>query len=1053
MSWPMSQDFNEAMQNPRISFDDPDLKTGETVVGAHGMPLPRSGNFADVYQLKGTDGREWAVKCFTRPVTGLGDRYAAISEALAEANFPFSVGFEFLADGVKVGGVGRPIVKMEWVEGLLLNQVVRENTGRPTVLSALGQMWVKLCKRLREAGVAHADLQHGNVLLVPGSRPGAYGLKLIDYDGMYVPALANTPSGESGHPSYQHPARAGTRTYSPDVDRFPHLVVATALKGLAVCGPALWEKYDNGDNLLFTEEDFRKPASSKAMRELWNTDDPVVQAYVGRMAIACGRAIPQTPWLDQLVLDTDPAPLDDEMRRDAAAALGIALPVPVAPPPPPASAAKIPIPASQPLFEVFNPNEPEPQPVAAPKRAEPQRVDVELVEDEEAPGTKRKRKSKKSRKEAKSSKPMLIAGGVLLLVVGVAAAVVLSGGKPKPEVAQNKPDDTKDKAPKDPVKKIDPVVPPKPKDKTPDPVVPPKPKDKTPDPVVPKPKDTMPEPVAPKPGEKWEVKQVWSAELGPDLASPTVTVSSDSKVAVVISKTKTGSLVLDAATGKPWTIPLGKLTTLSKVIQPIDGGKFTAAGFAQGAQTTLVGDPKTGRITEIPGVPTVPKRSVQFLSPDARYVAVGGAFGYEPEPFRLKNLVDGKMILSNDWVHGRVHFTADSSRVLVADWLGQCRWYKLPSGTVDGEFEIHAVNTERRNVDATSERRVYGCSADGSILLYEGALTDAQGSHHIIDGRTGRVLRSIPTRYAPHFGNLSADGSLAVFLKGSWNNGRVSHVISTATGETVAELQAPPESETLYPTLLPDGSGVLAHLRPSNTLVRYDFVRNAEAVKPNEYIRAGAAIALELLEEAYPKTEAFAWINGWRKQGSDLPLVISNSSAKPSAIFETKDIAVSPHGIGVHPTPKEVVAVSWKSPVTGTVRVVARFTHLDRTGTTANGIAWWIEHRARGRAGILAEGSLEVGGEAKLSRTLRVEKGDVIVLAVDAKNENHVNDMTEVAFTISETEAGGRVWDLAPDVADTIGEGNPHADKHGNKDTWSFLRSGPPSFGPKPKAP
>ena len=145
------------------------------------------------------------MKCFTRPVVGLAERYAKVSEALKEANLPFAVGFSFLAEGILVNGVWRPVVKMEWVEGLLLNQVIRENAGKPAILSAFGQMWVKLCKRLRETGITHADLQHGNVLLVPGSRPGAYGLKLIDYDGMYVSALANQPSGEVGHPSYQHP--------------------------------------------------------------------------------------------------------------------------------------------------------------------------------------------------------------------------------------------------------------------------------------------------------------------------------------------------------------------------------------------------------------------------------------------------------------------------------------------------------------------------------------------------------------------------------------------------------------------------------------------------------------------------------------------------------------------------------------------------------------------------------------------------------------------------------------------------------------------------------
>lgn len=74
-------------------------------------------------------------------------------------------------------------------------------------------MWVKLCRRLREARIAHADLQHGNVILVQGSRAGAYGLKLIDYDGMYLPTLLHMPSGEAGHPNFQHPTRVATGAY------------------------------------------------------------------------------------------------------------------------------------------------------------------------------------------------------------------------------------------------------------------------------------------------------------------------------------------------------------------------------------------------------------------------------------------------------------------------------------------------------------------------------------------------------------------------------------------------------------------------------------------------------------------------------------------------------------------------------------------------------------------------------------------------------------------------------------------------------------------------
>ena len=271
MNWPSAQDFNEAVQNPGTAFADPDLKAGEVVVGPSGLPMPRSGNFADVYQLRTPAGREWAVKCFTRPVTGLDERYRKVSDALRRANLPFAVGFTYLAEGVCVQGRWMPALKMEWVDGIQLNQFVRENAGRPALLDALAHPWVRVCRRLREAGIAHADVQHGNVLMVNGSKPGALAVKLIDYDGMFVEELSNRPSGELGHPCFQHPARAGGRVYSANLDRFPELVVATAVKGVSVLGAGLVERYDSGDNLLFTEADFKNPAESALMQELWRT--------------------------------------------------------------------------------------------------------------------------------------------------------------------------------------------------------------------------------------------------------------------------------------------------------------------------------------------------------------------------------------------------------------------------------------------------------------------------------------------------------------------------------------------------------------------------------------------------------------------------------------------------------------------------------------------------------------------------------------------------------------------------------------------------------------
>src|ERR1700678_124625 len=104
MSWPLSQDYNEAIQSPESSFSDPELKTGEVVCNALGLPIPRSGNFADVYEVRCPNGTRWAIKCFTREVRGLRERYQEISRVLQKAHFPFTVEFTYLQEGMRVRG-------------------------------------------------------------------------------------------------------------------------------------------------------------------------------------------------------------------------------------------------------------------------------------------------------------------------------------------------------------------------------------------------------------------------------------------------------------------------------------------------------------------------------------------------------------------------------------------------------------------------------------------------------------------------------------------------------------------------------------------------------------------------------------------------------------------------------------------------------------------------------------------------------------------------------------------------------------------------------------
>jgi serine/threonine protein kinase len=340
MGWPTPDNYDEAVQNLHHSMGDEELRAGQAALDDQQLPMVWAGNFARVYKIHcSVTGNTWALKCFTKEVQGQAERYSRIAECLKRVRLPFTVPFEYLERGVTLGGRWFPALKMEWIEGQPLNRFVEASLGKPAMLGQLLDWWPRLAARVREAGIAHADLQHGNVLLVPMPK-GQLAIKLIDYDGMYVPALAGTKSGELGHAAYQHPQRFRQRTYSADVDRFSHLVIYTAVRCLMVGRGDLWRRFDNGDNLLFRETDFQGPATSDVFRTLWELRDADARALVGRLILACGRPLEQTPLLDEITVKGKVLPLS---RAQEAAVNGVLLSKPftepVATTPSPDSAA------------------------------------------------------------------------------------------------------------------------------------------------------------------------------------------------------------------------------------------------------------------------------------------------------------------------------------------------------------------------------------------------------------------------------------------------------------------------------------------------------------------------------------------------------------------------------------------------------------------------------------------------------------------------------------------------------------------------------------------
>jgi hypothetical protein len=320
---PLATEYNEAIQNLRTSVSDEELRYGEPSLNALGMPSPYAGNFADVYEVRcPRSGNAWAVKCFTKEVPGLRERYREISDHLAKARLPFMVDFQYIEPGIRIRGQWHPFLKMRWVQGLNLNRFVGEYVERPKTLKQLLQLWVKLSTRLRDAHVAHADLQHGNVLLVPAGEGRQLGLKLIDYDGMFVPSLAGSKSAELGHPAYQHPQRLREGTYNGEVDRFSHLAIYSAIQCLIAGGGEFWARFDNSDNLLFREADFADPAASAPFQQAWALPDPDARALVGYLVLATRAPLAQVPLLDEIVSGGQVRPLSREEKKKVETILG-----------------------------------------------------------------------------------------------------------------------------------------------------------------------------------------------------------------------------------------------------------------------------------------------------------------------------------------------------------------------------------------------------------------------------------------------------------------------------------------------------------------------------------------------------------------------------------------------------------------------------------------------------------------------------------------------------------------------------------------------------------
>jgi hypothetical protein len=172
----------------------------------------------------------------------------------------------------------------------------------------------------------------------------------------------------------------------------------------------------------------------------------------------------------------------------------------------------------------------------------------------------------------------------------------------------------------------------------------------------------------------------------------------------------------------------------------------------------------------------------------------------------------------------------------------------------------------------------------------------------------------------------------------------------------------------------------------------------------------------------------------------------------PNALVNTRGDAVTistlklpPRSVAVHPGPNSGVAVAWRSPVAGKVRVRGRLADADPN--CGDGVAWAIEHNRGGARRELAQGEFGNGGAqafaAERLREIEVRPGDRLELLV-LPRANHFCDTTVVEWVI-ETTDGARRWGLADEVVPSAlaGKSHPYPDRQGNAGVWHFLDMAP----------
>jgi hypothetical protein len=291
MPYPQITEYHEAVQHPQLAFVDPELKQGTVAENNLGLPLVMSGGFALTYAVT-TARRKCAVRCFHREIPAIQQKYDAIAKKLRSLSGGYFVDFDFQQSGIRIRQATFPIVRMDWVEGDTLGVWLDRHIDDPRGLEKARMEFLSISRFLAQKGIAHGDLQNGNVMVENGH------VKLIDYDGMFVPGMQPGHGSETGHRHFQHPERRVTH-FGPQMDRFSFIALDLSLRAI-IEDKSLYPKYrEGGETIIFKANDFADPGHSEIFAQL--AAIPKLKAQAGNFAAVCSSPLSAVPALDDFL--------------------------------------------------------------------------------------------------------------------------------------------------------------------------------------------------------------------------------------------------------------------------------------------------------------------------------------------------------------------------------------------------------------------------------------------------------------------------------------------------------------------------------------------------------------------------------------------------------------------------------------------------------------------------------------------------------------------------------------------------------------------------------